>query len=61
MTFSIAEVFLLIWAIGMTVAYSHLRKQFNFFRDLTGEMYSRIARGKVKVTETDAGFEFRDV
>lgn len=61
MTFSIAEVFLLLWAVVATVAYSNLRKQFNFFRDLTEEMYSRIARGRVRVTETENGFEFKDV
>ena len=61
MTFSIAELFLLAWAIIASVGFGHMSSKFNHHRRITGELLVRIAQGKMKITETDDCIEFEEV
>lgn len=61
MTFSIAELFLLAWAIVATLGYGFMNAKFRHHRHITSELLVRIAKGKIKVTETDDYIEFKEV
>ena len=61
MTFSLAEMFLLVWAITATYAYGHVRGELRKHRHITSELLVRIAKGKIKVIETDDCLEFKEV
>ena len=61
MTFSIAELFLLAWAIIATLGYGYVSKEFFRHRAITGKLLSHIAKGKIKVVETDDSFELKEV
>jgi hypothetical protein len=45
----------------MTFWYFKLKAELYMHKRMTGELLSRIANGKMKVVETDEGFEFMDV
>lgn len=61
MTFSIAELFLLAWAIVASLGYGYVNGQFRHHKHVTSELLIRIAKGKIKVTETDDFIEFKEV
>ena len=61
MTFSMAEMFLLAWAIVATLSYGYVNGKFREHKRMTGELLIRIAKGKIKVTETDDFIEFKEV
>ena len=61
MTFSIAELFLLAWAIVATLGYGHVRGVLRMHRSITSELLVKIAKGKIKVIETDDCIEFKEV
>jgi hypothetical protein len=61
MTFSIAELFLLAWAIVASLGYGYVRGVLNKHREMTCELLVRIAKGKMKVIETDNYIEFKEV
>ena len=61
MTFSIAELFLLAWAIVASLGYGYVRGELNKHRHITSELLIRIAKGKMKVIETDEYIEFKEV
>jgi hypothetical protein len=61
MTFSIAEMFLLAWAIIATLGYGHVRGELRMTRMVTCELLVKIAKGKIKVIETDDHLEFKEV
>ena len=61
MTFSIAELFLLVWAIVATLGYGYVNGKFRQHKHITSELLVRIAKGKIKVTETDEFLEFKEV
>ena len=61
MTFSIAEMFLLVWAIIATLGYGHVRSELRKHRHITSELLVRIAKGKIKVVETEDCLEFKEV
>jgi hypothetical protein len=61
MTFSIAELFLLAWAIVATLGYGFSRGELRKHRHITSELLIRIAKGKMKVIETDDYLEFKEV
>ena len=51
--------FVLFIAFGvMTVMWFRLRSELYMHKRITTELLSRIARGKMKVVETDVGFDF---
>ncbi len=61
MTFSMAEMFLLAWAVVATLGYGYVNGKFREHKRITGELLIRIAKGKMKVTETDDYLEFEEV
>lgn len=61
MTFSIAELFLLAWASVATLGYGYVNGRFRHHKHVTSELLIRIAKGKIKVTETDEFIEFKEV
>ena len=61
MTFSMAEMFLLAWAIGVTVAYGVLHSKHNMLGRMTCDVFEGLAKGKLKVIETEDGFDFKEV
>ena len=61
MTFSMAELFLLVWAIVATLGYGYVNGKFREHKHITSELLVRIAKGKIKVTETDDHIEFKEV
>lgn len=61
MTFSIAEMFLLAWAIIATVAYGSVSSRYRMHRLITSELLHKIAKGKIKVTETEDSIDFVEV
>ena len=61
MTFSIAELFLLAWAVVATLGYGYLHGELRKHRMVTCELLVRIAKGKIQVIETDDYIEFKEV
>jgi hypothetical protein len=61
MTFSIAELFLLAWAISASLGYGYLRGELKHHRMVTCDLLVKIAKGTIKVTETDDFIEFKEV
>ena len=61
MTFSIAELFLLAWAVIASLGFGYVTSKFNHHRYLTGKLLVLIAQGKMKITETDEHIEFEEV
>ena len=61
MTFSIAELFLLAWALVATIGYGYVGGKYRQHRHITSELLMRIAKGKIKVIETDDYIEFKEV
>lgn len=61
MTFSIAELFLLVWALVATIGYGYISGKYRQHRHITSELLMRIAKGKIKVIETDEYIEFKEV
>ena len=56
-TFTELELVLLIGFVVMTGLYFKLRGELYMHRRMTHEVFMRIAKGSVKVTETDDGFD----
>lgn len=61
MTFSMAELFLLAWAIIASLGVGYLQGELRKHRIVTCELLVKIAKGKIKVTETDDFIEFKEV
>jgi hypothetical protein len=61
MTFSIAEMFLLAWAILATVAYGNVSSRYRVHRAITSELLVKIAKGKIKVVVTEDSLDFVEV
>ena len=61
MTFSMAEMFLLVWAVVATLGYGYLRGELRKHREVTCDLLVKIAKGTIKVTETDDFIEFKEV
>ena len=61
MTFSIAELFLLAWAVIASVGYGHMVSKHRHYQFITRELLVRIAKGKMKITETDDHIDFEEV
>jgi hypothetical protein len=61
MTFSVAELFLLAWAVIASLGFGYVSSKFNHHRVITGRLLVMIAQGKMKITETDDCIEFEEV
>lgn len=55
MTFTIAEMFLLAWAVTATVLYGSQTRRLHKFMHITTVAFVEIAEGKAKVVQTDGG------
>jgi hypothetical protein len=60
-TISELELVLFIGFVVMTGAYFKIKAELNVHRRITGEIFMRIAKGKMRVKETDEGFDFEDI
>jgi hypothetical protein len=61
MTFSIAELFLLVWAIVASLGFGYVNGKYRQHRHITSELLVRIAKGNIQVIETDDYIEFKEV
>lgn len=61
MTFSVAELFLLAWAVIASLGFGYVSSKFNHHRVITGRLLVLIARGKMKITETDEQLTFEEI
>lgn len=57
MTITELEFVLFIGFAVMTFLYFKARGDLSMHRHITGEIFMRIAKGEIKVTETEDGFE----
>jgi predicted outer membrane lipoprotein len=54
--------FILFIAFGvMTAMWFKLRAELYMHKRVTAEIFMRVAKGSMKVTETDDGFNFEDI
>ena len=58
MTISELELVLFVAFVVMTYMYFKLRGEIYLHRRITGEIFIRIAKGQIKVVETDEGRGF---
>ena len=61
MTFSVAELFLLAWAVIASLVFGYVSSKFNHHRYITGRLLVLIAQGKMKITETDEQLTFEEI
>ena len=61
MTFSVAELFLLAWAVIASLGFGYVSSKFNHHRYITGRLLVLIAQGKMKITETDEQHTFEEI
>jgi hypothetical protein len=54
-------MFLLVWAIVATLGYGYSRGELKHHRMVTCDLLVKIAKGTIKVTETDDFIEFKEV
>lgn len=57
MTITELEFVLFIGFAVMTFLYFKARGELSMHRRITGEIFLRIAKGEIKVTETEDGFD----
>ena len=55
------EFVLFVGFVVMTGAYFKLRAELNMHRRITGEIFMRVAKGKMRIKETDEGFDFEEI
>ena len=55
------ELVLFIGFAVMTILYFKSRAEFRFHKNLTIEILHRIAKGEIKVNETEDGFDLEPV
>lgn len=60
-TISELELVLFIGFVVMTGAYFKIKAELNIHRRVTGEVFMRIAKGNLRVTETKDGFDIEEV
>ena len=60
-TISELELVLFIGFVVMTGAYFKAKAELNVHRRLVGEIFMRIAKGNLRVKETEDGFDIEEV
>ena len=60
-TFTELELVLFIAFGVMTVMWFKLRAELYMHKRITAEIFMRVAKGNMKVTESDDGFNFEDI
>ena len=61
MEVTVTEMLLFAWAMLATARWVQLRDELRHLRMMTGEVFMRIARGKIKVTESEDSFNLEEV
>lgn len=61
MTFSMAELFLLAWAIVATVAWGYAKTKYDASMRITTEIFFKVSHGKMRVIDTGDSFDFEEI
>jgi len=61
MEVTMTELALFIWAMVATMLWQQNRHDLRVHRMMTMELMKRIAKGRIKVIESEDSFEFREV
>jgi hypothetical protein len=61
MEVTMTELALFIWAIAVTAAWQQAKHDLKVFKFTTAEIFHLIAKGKVKVVESEDSFEIERV
>jgi hypothetical protein len=61
MEVTMTEIALFIWAIAATAAWQQAKHDLRMHKLITAELLHRIAKGKMKVVESENSFEFKEV
>lgn len=61
MEVTMTELALFTWAMVATLFWQQTKHDLRVHRMMTGELLKRIAKGKIKVIESEDSFEFKEV
>jgi hypothetical protein len=61
MEVTVTEMLLFAWAMLATAQWFQLRDELRHHRAMTGEVFKRIAQGRIKVTETEDSFDLVEI
>ena len=61
MEITMTELALFTWALVATLWWQQAKHDLRVHRMMTGELMMRIAKGKIKVVESNDSFEFKEV
>jgi hypothetical protein len=61
MEVTMTELALFAWAMVATLFWQQTKHDLKVHRSITGELLKRIAKGKIKVIESEDSFEFKEV
>jgi hypothetical protein len=61
MTITMTELALFVWAMVATLFWLQARHDLKIHRTITAEIFMRIAKGKIKVVETEDHFELKEI
>jgi hypothetical protein len=61
MEITFTELALFVWGMVSTLLWAQAKANIKMHRMITGEVFMRIARGEIKVTETKDSFEIEEV
>ena len=61
MEITMTELALFAWAMVATMMWLQARHDLKFHRMMTGEVFKRIAKGKIKVIDNEDSFEFKEM
>ena len=61
MEVTLTEMLLFAWAMLATAQWFQLRDELRHHRMMTGEVFKRIAQGRIKVTESEDSFNLEEV
>lgn len=59
--FSLTEVIAIVWAVVATAFWHDAHSHRKHIVSMTAQLLRGVAQGKVHVTETDQGFEFKEI
>lgn len=61
MEITLTELFLFTWAIIATIMWQQCRHELGVHRFMTGEVFKRIAQGRIKVVDKKDSFDLVEV
>ena len=61
MEITMTELVLFTWGLVATLWWQQTKHDLRVHRMMTGEIFMRIAKGKIKVIESEDSFEFKEV